>query len=451
MYKIILSFRYFFSKRISYLAFLAVALCVFIVVVVMTVMTGLVADFKQKNHEFVGDCIVGTESLVGFAYYEDFVRMLEEEDFVAGTSPVIKSYGLISLVGMEQAIGVEIMGIEPARHNRATDFGKTLYYRRDDVSKAFSPGYDPNLSGFVIGIDVGRWMERDSKGRYSYESAPRPIAFAVSCFPLTARGALAKAGAGMVNTKTFYYSDVSHSGLARVDSSHIYLPFEQAQLLCGMGGGNRRASAIYIKFKPNVKLDEGCKKVALLWSKLKQEKSGEKRADLLDKVTVQSWKDYRRPFIAAMEKEETMLIVMFALVGVTTIFIVFVVFYMIISHKSKDIGILKSVGVSNVDILELFSGFAFLVAVCGSAIGLLGGWLFLFHINEIEGWLFEKFGFQLWDRTIYAIGDIPNQIELSVIAVIVASAMLACLAGALLPSWKAATANPVETLQVSQL
>ena len=94
MYKIILSFRYFVSKRISYLAFLAVALCVFIVVVVMTVMTGLVADFKQKNHEFVGDCIVGTESLVGFAYYEDFVRMLEEEDFVAGTSPVIKSYGL---------------------------------------------------------------------------------------------------------------------------------------------------------------------------------------------------------------------------------------------------------------------------------------------------------------------------------------------------------------------
>ena len=41
MYKVILSFRYLFKRRISYLAFLAVALCVFIVVVVMTVMTGL--------------------------------------------------------------------------------------------------------------------------------------------------------------------------------------------------------------------------------------------------------------------------------------------------------------------------------------------------------------------------------------------------------------------------
>ena len=76
MYKFILAFRYMFRKRISYLALLAVSLCVFIVVVVMTVMTGLVDDFKRKNHEFVGDCVIGTESLVGFGQYEDFVKIL---------------------------------------------------------------------------------------------------------------------------------------------------------------------------------------------------------------------------------------------------------------------------------------------------------------------------------------------------------------------------------------
>ena len=56
-------------RPITYFAVLAVALCVFIVVVVMTVMTGLVSDFKEKNHDFAGDCVVGSESLVGFAYY----------------------------------------------------------------------------------------------------------------------------------------------------------------------------------------------------------------------------------------------------------------------------------------------------------------------------------------------------------------------------------------------
>jgi lipoprotein-releasing system permease protein len=152
-----------------------------------------------------------------------------------------------------------------------------------------------------------------------------------------------------------------------------------------------------------------------------------------------------------MEKEQTVMAVMFAFVGITTVFIVFVVFYMIISHKSKDIGILKSIGVSNTDIMELFSGYAFLVGFLGSCVGLLGGWVFLLKINQIEDWLFERFNFQLWDRTIYAIGDIPNQVNLKVLGVIVLSAIIACLAGALLPSLQAASSTPVDTLQVNQL
>ena len=143
--------------------------------------------------------------------------------------------------------------------------------------------------------------------------------------------------------------------------------------------------------------------------------------------------------------------VMFGLVGITTVFIVLVVFYMIISHKSKDIGILKSIGVSNGNIIILYLGFAFLVGLLGSAVGVVVGWRFLVHINEIEDWLFERFGFQLWDRTIYAIGDIPNQVDAKVLAVIIVSAIAACLVGALVPSWQAARLKPVETLQVTQL
>ena len=449
MYKVILSFRYLFKRRISYLAFLAVALCVFIVVVVMTVITGLVRDFKVNNHKWVGDCIVGTESLVGFAYYEDFINRLEKSDFIEGVSAVVKSYALVRSRNSEESIGVEIMGIEPIKHSRVTGFGETLYHRKDDVSGAFKPAYDPNLAGCVVGID--KWLVRDAKGRYSYEDSPYEAALLVSCFPLTSKGALAKAGTGLVNTKTFYYSDTSHSGLAGVDSSFIYLPFEEAQLLCGMAGPVKRISAIHIKFKPNVKLEDGCGKVATLWRRFVEEKSGEKQAELLDTVTVQSWREYRRAFIAAMEKEQTMLTIMFALVGVTTVFIVFVVFYMIVSHKSKDVGILKSIGVSRADIIELFLCFAFLMGFLGSAAGVFCGWLFLLKINRIEDLLFEHFGFQLWDRTMYAIGDIPNTIDLKVLAVIIVSAIAACLAGAFLPSRRAAKLEAVETLQVSQL
>jgi ABC-type lipoprotein release transport system permease subunit len=419
------------------------------VVVVMTVITGLVRDFKVNNHKWVGDCVVGTESLVGFPYYEDFIKRIEESDFVEAASAVVKSYALVKNRDMEAGSGAEIIGIDPVKHSKVTDFGETLHFRMGDVSKAFAPAYDPNLAGCVVGID--QWLTRDERGRYNYEASPVEAALVVSCFPLTSKGALAKAGMDLVNTKTFYYSDTSHSGLAGVDSSFIYLPLEEAQLLCGMAGPVRRISAIHIKFKPNVKLEDGCGKVAALWKKFAEDRRDEKQAELLGTVTAQSWKEFRRPFIAAMEKEQTMLTIMFSLVGVTTVFIVFVVFYMIVSHKSKDVGILKSIGVSRLDIIELFSCFAFLMGLLGSAAGALAGWFFLLKINGIEDFLFKHFGFQLWDRTMYAIGDIPNVIDLKVLIVIIASAIIACLAGALLPSWQAAKLEVVEILQVSQL
>ena len=448
MYKIILATRYLLKRRITYFAVLAVALCVFIVIVVMTVMAGLVNEFKEKNHRFAGDCVVGTESLVGFAYYEDFVKLMEQQDFVEAVSPAIKSFALKRRRGSEQDDVVEVMGIDPVRHSQATGFGDTLYYHNDDVSGTFEIASDANLVGCVLGDFM---LLRDTNSRnYSKTSLPR-IPYSISCFPLTARGALAQAGTDMVNTKTFYFSDQSSTGLSRVDGSLVYLPFEQAQLLCGMAGSNKRISRLHIRFKPDVKLQAGREKVQSLWQKFRQDKAGEIQAYLLDTVTVQGWKQYRRSSIAPLENEQTEMSVMFGFVGITTVFIVLVVFYMIISHKSKDIGILKSIGASNVDIIELFSGYAFMVGILGSGFGLLAGWIFLLKINPIEDWLFEHFGFQLWDRTIYAIGDIPNQVEFKTLAVIVVSAIAACLVGALIPSLQAARQKPVETLQVGQL
>jgi len=142
---------------------------------------------------------------------------------------------------------------------------------------------------------------------------------------------------------------------------------------------------------------------------------------------------------------------MFILVGLTTVFIVFVVFYMIISHKSKDIGVLRSIGVSKTNVIHLFTFFAFLMGLSASLVGAFFGWLFLSKINEIESWLFEHFGFQLWNRTIYAIGDIPNNVEIRMLSVIIMSAIIACLLGALLPSWKGSKLNPIDALQVSRL
>lgn len=447
MYKLTLIFRYLVKRRITHFAILTVALCVFIVVVVMTVMSGLVGEFKQKNHAFVGDCVVGTKSLVGFPYYEEFAEILERLEIVEAVSPVVKNYALMRAEASRRGQGVEIMGIDPVRHSRATNFGQTLHHRADAVAQAFVPSYDPNAVGCVLGIDLALW--RNPQSQYNYDIHPRRIGLVLTCFPLNARGAPAGAGSVPVSTKRFYYSDHSHSGIAGVDSSAVYVPLEWAQTLC-MGGALKRVTALHVKFRSDLSLIQGREQVRTLWNQFKADKQGAANANLLDTVTVQTWKEYRRAVIAPMEKEEALLSVMFGFVGITTVFIVFVVFYMIVSHKAKDIGILKSVGASSRSVMALFSGFATAVGLLASCAGVSAALLFLANINRLENWLFERFGFQLWDRTIYAIGEIPHQVELGVLAVIVCCAILACQIGALVPAYYAARLRPVETLHGSR-
>ncbi len=450
MYKLILPVRYLLKRRITCLAIASVALCVFIVVVVMTVHNGIVIEWKRNNHNFAGDCVVGTDSLVGFAYYGEFLAELKKQDFVKASSAVVKSYGLMGQPSRDINAGVEIMGIDPESFSKATGFGETLFYHKADPANAFVHNYEPQLPGCVVGIIIIHGPT-DRSGKYYHDQTPSRYELMISCFPLTTKGALAKAGTGIVNSKNFCYSDDSHTAIPRVDGNIVYLPFEYAQKLCGMAGAVPRATAIHIKFREKVPLENGYQKIKTLWAAFVAEHGDRQYANLLENVTVQTWKDFRRSSIAPMEKEQIMLILLFMMLGVITVFVIFVVFYMIISHKSKDIGILKSIGVSDLDIVQLFLLFAMLVGLIGAVVGSAGACAFLAKINDMEHWLFERFGWQLWDRSVYAIGEIPDKIEWEVLTIIAVSAIVASLAGALLPTIQAARRLPAQTLQVNQL
>jgi len=450
MYKLKLAIRYFLKRPITMLAVVAVALCVFIVLVVMTVMNGLVSEFRNKNHKFVGDCVISTDSLVGFPYYGEFIAELDKEPFVKAASAVVRSFALLTQPGVDWNLGIEIMGLNPADHIAATGFAETLHYHAHDPENAFIPAYNPRLVGCVVGIDLMP-RQRDRSGEYYHSPDPLRYELIISCFPLTPKGALAGAGTNPVNTLSFFYSDDSHSGLVKVDGRVIYIPLEYAQKMCGMAGRTPRISAIHVKFADGADLEEGCRRVKRLWRRFVAANAHRQYGSLLENVSVESWIENRRSTIAPMEKEQTMLTLLFAMLGLITVFVVFVVFYMIVSHKSKDIGILRSIGVSSWGVVQLFIYFAVIAGVVGAGLGAAAGCGVLIKANAIEKWSFETFGFQIWDRSIYAIGDIPNDIEPHVLAVIILAAIAASVIGALVPSIQAAGRRPAEVLQVNQL
>lgn len=450
MIKWLLAWRYFFRRPISILAVAAVMLCVFIVVVVMTVMNGLVEDFKQKNHSYAGDCVIESDSLTGFPYYEEFLEILRQQPFIEAASPVAKGVGLLTMPGADWNIGIEIHGIDPVLHSQATSFANTLFYHKDAPADAFRPPYSSESAGCIVGIDIMS-PRRQSDGGYYHPDVPMALELIVSAFPLNMRGGLSRAGTDFVSTKTFYYSDDSHSGLVKVDGAVVYVPLAEAQILCGMDAPLKRISCIHIRFAEGITPQEAIGKIRALWSEHQSRYNSQPGGELLTNVRVQSWQENRRSIIAPMEKEQTMMMMLFIMLGLITVFIVLVVLYMIISHKSKDIGILKSIGAPTAEILGLFLLYSVFIGLIGAGLGSLGGWIFLKKINQLEDWLFEHYHWQLWDRSVYAIGDIPNRVDPEVLAVIIAAAVLSCLLGAIIPSLQAARKKPVQSLQVNQL
>jgi lipoprotein-releasing system permease protein len=444
-----LSWRYFWHRRISILAVASVALCVFIVVIVMSVMNGLAGQFKEKNHHFVGDCVVSGKSLVGFPYAAEFVGQLEKQPFVAAVSETVEGIGLMTSPGATWNVGIEYVGIDPQKHSRVTNFAKTLRYHADKPENAFVPPDAPEMDGCVLGIDLILDRSPDT-GDYLHPTRPWLLRINISSFPLNPKGGFARAGTDTVGSKTFYYSDHSHSGLVKPDGRMVYIPLQQARLLSGMDTPIQRASSIHIRFAEGISAENGTRQVRTLWQEFLQSCRDKPYADMLDSVQVLTWQQDRREWIAPMDKEKMMLALLFLMLGVVTVFIICVVFYMIIGHKSRDLGILKSVGMPSPAVAAVFLGFAGIVGMIGVFLGAAGGCLFLWKINDMENWLYEHYSWRLWDRSIYAIDQIPNTIEWSMLAVVAISAIGACLIGAMIPSLQAAFKSPVRILQVSQ-
>ena len=169
MYKLTLAIRYLLKRRISYFSVFAVALCVFVVLVVITVLSGLTTQFREKIHGTVGDCVVSTKSLVGFPYYQDFLEILEKQEVLEAASPIIRIYALAKSIKrspgtryIERAL--EIVGIEPFSYTRVTGFAELLFYNKANPQSAFKPLYGGDFPGCIVGIGI--LFDRDSDGDY---------------------------------------------------------------------------------------------------------------------------------------------------------------------------------------------------------------------------------------------------------------------------------------------
>jgi lipoprotein-releasing system permease protein len=162
---------------------------------------------------------------------------------------------------------------------------------------------------------------------------------------------------------------------------------------------------------------------------------------------VVTWLELQGTFISAVEHEKALVTFLFGLISIVAIFLIFCIFYMIVVEKTKDIGIIKSVGATNSGVAGIFLGYGLAIGVVGAGLGLLVAYLIVHNINQIHKWITDVTGTPIWDPQVYAFDTIPNTMNSHEVTIILSVAVISSVLGALVPALRAARMHPVESLR----
>ena len=222
------------------------------------------------------------------------------------------------------------------------------------------------------------------------------------------------------------------------DSSFAFVPLEHLQLLRGMIDPQTGATAVTsIQIKLNQGADLG----------LVAERLRDRFPPHQYPYRIQTWKEMQSPLLAAVQMETTILNILLFLIIAVAGFGILATFFMIVVEKTRDIGILKSLGAPSTGVMSIFLSYGVSLGAVGSGVGMVLGLLFVVYINEVAAGLEWLTGRDVFDPTVYYFEQIPTIINPVTVSWIVAGAVAIAVLASVLPALRAARLHPVEALR----
>lgn len=235
----------------------------------------------------------------------------------------------------------------------------------------------------------------------------------------------------VAHTADFIVSDLFKSDMSVIDSMVMFVSIEDLQQLQTM---HNMATSLEIKLNDYDRDIESClKDLNVLFNQ--------------DYFEVKTWKEIGGPVIGAIAVERAILNVLLFLIIAVAGFGILAIFYMIVVEKTRDIGILKSLGASNWGVLGIFVSYGLLLGLVGSGLGTLGGVAFTNNINEIEWFISKLCGQDVFPRDIYFFDKIPVELNFWMLVWVNLGAMAIATGASVLPAIRAAMLHPVRALR----
>ncbi|MFA4984469.1 MAG: ABC transporter permease [Candidatus Omnitrophota bacterium] len=391
--ELLIAWRYLATRRkekfislISVISILGVAIGVAALIVVLAVMSGFDRDLRDK--------IVGNYSHITIAAYQGidpagYNRIGEElnaQPHVRGFSPYVQGQMLVR--EGERLFAVGVRGVNPATEKNVTRLSRYMWQ-----------GNIENLADgtVILGKELALYLGVGLNSNLNIYS------------PLGRQYNLRVVG-------------IFNSGMYDYDMNLSFVNLKTGQEILGLGD---KVSAVAVKLD-NLYLAQKVKRLLA--------------ASLGREYAFSTWSEANRNFFAALKLEKLTMFVILTLIVLVASFNIISTLIVMVVEKTKDIGILKAIGMPQSGIRRIFVYQGLLIGTLGTLSGAL--------IGIALCALLKKYQFIKLPQDIYYIERLPVAIQVwPDIALIVMAAIIITLASTVYPAVKAAGLRPVEALR----
>lgn len=404
-----LAFRYLKSRKrtgfvsvIAGFSFLGIMLGVATLIIVMSVMNGFREELMTRVLGINGQLGVYPAWGATLGDVENRVATMEKIAGVAQAVPVVDGQVMIS--SAETSAGVMVRGM------RAEDFAKR-----------------PLLGGQYKGIELTEFTDGQVilGYRLARKLAVRPGDDVTMISPKGNRTAF-----GMLpRMKAYTVLGTFDSGMSEYDGNFVFMPLEEAQKFFGT---QDKVSHLEIFTTPDASIpmivDEAFTAMG-------------------DEAQIHDWRYTNQAFFNAIEVERNVMFLILTLIIIVAAFNMISGLIMLVQDKTKDIAVLRTMGMSKGAIQRVFLMSGLTVGVVGTLAGFLLGLAFCYNIDAIKEWLESLSGRELFSAEIYFLSRLPAKVDLTEVAVVVGMSLILSLLATLYPSYKASKTDPVEALR----
>jgi len=232
----------------------------------------------------------------------------------------------------------------------------------------------------------------------------------------------------MPKQKTFQITSVFNSGLADFDNNIALINLDTLDDFFDFDKKDRSLE-IYLKDPKNI---ESQKKIV---------------QKVFDQEFIYTWADMNSSLFSALKIERNVMFIILSLIIIVAAFNIISGLTILVKNKTRDIAILKSIGVLNKSIIKIFFLIGVIIGTSATIFGIILGVTFSLYIENFRQFLSSTFNISLFPEEIYFLSSMPSEINFSSILLISVCSILITILVSIFPAFKAANLDPIQALK----